>query len=974
MEFVSRVSPFLEKFTQLFAMKKLIIFSLVILSSFALSAQNGFIRGSVIDDSTGEELIGVTVMVSGTSKGAVTDFDGQFNISIEPGVYNIQVSFVSFQPITITGLEVKSGGVNLVNEIRLKESVEELEAVVVTAQATRTTEAALLTVKKKSANLLDGISSASFRKIGDNDAASAAKRITGVSIEGGRYVYVRGLGDRYTKTLLNGMDVPGLDPDRNTLQMDIFPTNVLDNIIVSKSFTADLPADFTGGLVNIETKDFPEMKTMNASFGLGYNPKMHFTSNYLSYDGGSTDFLGFDDGTRSLHISDDEVLLNGHANRPTSENGMLYAEQLRGFSKTLSAMKETSFMDYNLGFSTGNQITKGENTIGYNMAITYRNTTEFYKDVQYSRYGLASDDATNELELRELQTGSQGSNNVLLGGMAGIALKRDRSKYKLNILHLQSGETRAGIFDYIGNDEGSDFVGVQHNLEYSQRQLTNFFFGGEHRITDDWKLEWKTSPTISSITDPDIRFTRYQVERGEFLIGSGEAGFPQRIWRELNEFNIASRVDLTKSYEFNGNDAKLRFGIGNTIKSRDFGIRTFLINVPPSAGDLTGNPDELFYDENLYPNQSGNYYSADFNPVNANFYESTIQNNSFYISNEFSPLKRLKAIVGVRAEDYQQLYTGRNSDRELFTDLKVVDELKFFPSANLIYSLSENQNLRFSYSRTIARFSFKEASYAAIYDPLTGRTFLGSLNPAENGQGDVIWDGNIKSTLVDNLDLRWEAFQKRGQTVSVSLFYKSFQDAIEVVQSAVADNNFQPRNIGDASVLGTEIELRQSLGLFSPKLSPFMLSTNVTILNSRIDMNKEEYESRITNAREGQKVDDFRALQGQAPYIINAGIAYDGKDDGLEIGLYYNVQGATLVYTGIADRPDIYSVPFHSLNFTANRNFGKDEKFQISLKATNILGDKQEQIYKSYKNTGNDYFQSLNPGIRFSATLRYSIF
>ncbi|MFT6881263.1 MAG: hypothetical protein ACJAVY_000044, partial [Marinoscillum sp.] len=172
MEFVSRVSPFLEKFTQLFAMKKLIIFSLVILSSFALSAQNGFIRGSVIDDSTGEELIGVTVMVSGTSKGAVTDFDGQFNISIEPGVYNIQVSFVSFQPITITGLEVKSGGVNLVNEIRLKESVEELEAVVVTAQATRTTEAALLTVKKKSANLLDGISSASFRKIGDNDAAS----------------------------------------------------------------------------------------------------------------------------------------------------------------------------------------------------------------------------------------------------------------------------------------------------------------------------------------------------------------------------------------------------------------------------------------------------------------------------------------------------------------------------------------------------------------------------------------------------------------------------------------------------------------------------------------------------------------------------------------------------------------------------------------------------------------------------------
>ncbi|MEP0986199.1 TonB-dependent receptor [Ekhidna sp.] len=957
-------------------MKRLNFIILLWLMTISITAvgQNGTIRGTVIEEATGEPLYGVTVVIKGTTNGSITDFDGKFQIPATPGSYDIQASFVSFQTVTISGLEVKPNEVTLIDQIPLKEDVELLEEVVVTAEVIRTTEAALLTVKRKSPNLLDGISSASFRKIGDSDAAAAAKRITGVSIEGGKYVFVRGLGDRYTKTLLNGMDVPGLDPDRNTLQMDIFPTNVLNNIMVAKTFTPDLPADFTGGLVNIETKDLPDEKTMNMSLGLGFNPSMHFNSNNLTYNGGSTDFLGFDDGTRSLHINDDDVILNGQIYAPTSPLGQQYAAQLRGFNRTLGAERKTNFMDYNFGYSFGNQKETSLGSLGYNFALTYRKTSEFYEGAVFSRYGINDSDPSDlQLERREFQSGDYGVNNVLLGGMAGLALKRDKAKYRLNILRLQNGENKAGIFDYVGSDEGSDFVGIQHNLEYSQRALTNLLFAGDHYLKNDsWQLNWKVSPTLSSIKDPDIRFTRYQVERGEFQIGSGEAGFPRRIWRDLNEYNIASTVGVTKEHQLFGRDAKLKFGGGSTFKSRDFSIRTFSIIIGDDDG-LTGNPDELFYDENLYPEDGGNFYSADFVPRNINFFESSILNNAFYVSSEFSATENLKAIVGVRAEDYSQLYTGQNSQGLELKNEKVVDELNFFPSVNLIYSLTDRQNLRASYSRTTARFSFKEASFAEIFDPLTGRTFLGALSPARNGRNEVIWDGNIKSTLIDNFDLRWEIFQNGGQTISVSGFYKKFNDAIETVQSATADNNFQPRNLGDATVIGTELEIRQSLGKLTSALENFTVSGNFTYLKSEITMGKEEYESRLRNVRNGETLDRTRELQGQAPYLINVGFAYNKPESGLEAGLYYNVQGATLTYTGIADRPDVYSVPFNSVNLSVNKTFGQNDKYQLNMRVRNLLGDKRELVYKNF-GSSDQPFQTLDPGTRVSVTFRYSLF
>ena len=275
--------------------------AIFILSSAGFAqAQNGIIRGTIFEESTGEPLYGVSVLVKELSTGAVTDFDGKFEIQAAPGTYTLQVSYISYSSIELTSVLVTADEVNILNDILMKDEESELETVTVQAAAIRTTESALMSVKKNSPNVMDGITASTFRQVGDGDAASAVKRVTGVSIEGGKYVYVRGLGDRYTKTILNGMDVPGLDPDRNALQIDIFPTNVIDNIIISKSFTAELPADFTGGVVDIETKDFPEEKSAKLSISGGINPSMHFNNEYLSYEGGKTDWLGFDDGTRDI--------------------------------------------------------------------------------------------------------------------------------------------------------------------------------------------------------------------------------------------------------------------------------------------------------------------------------------------------------------------------------------------------------------------------------------------------------------------------------------------------------------------------------------------------------------------------------------------------------------------------------------------------------------------------------------------------
>jgi hypothetical protein len=948
----------------------LVLFQL--LTGFAF-AQNGTIRGAVYEESTGEPLFGVSVLIKELSTGAVTDFDGKFEIQVAPGTYTIQVSYISYTTFELTSVEVSSGEVNVLQDILMKEEASELETVTVQAAAIRTTESALMSVKRGAPNLLDGVSASTFRQIGDGDAASAVKRVTGVSIEGGKYVYVRGLGDRYTKTVLNGMDVPGLDPDRNTIQMDIFPTNVIDNIIVSKSFTSDLPADFTGGVVDIETKDFPEEKTMKLGISGGVNPSMHFNKNYITYEGGKTDWLGFDDGTRAIPTGGrtDIPLYGQVVGNPNSPAGLEYQQILGDFNKTLGGTRQSSLMDFGLSFSLGNQIARPKVTWGYNAAVTYKNETEYYQGAEFNLYGKPIGETETELEPLERQRGDYGVNNVLLGGMAGIALKTNASKYKLNFLHLQNGESKAGIFDFVNTNLGANFEAKQYNLEYSQRALTSILLSGTHFINGrDWELSWKIAPTLSTIDDPDIRFTRFRQPTNNV---STEVGLPARIWRSLQEENLNGKGDITRNLSLWNRDAKLKFGGSYSFKHRLFNIQSF--QFPTGDTELTGDPNQILDEENLFSadNRNGVRYNPDFIPTNPNEYEAYATTMGGYASMELNPAEKLKAVVGLRVEQFNQYYTGTNQTGDIVFDLvEMLDDLDFFPTVNLIYNLKENQNLRLSATRTTARPSFKELSYAEILDPISGRTFIGGLyQETTNGGSEVLWDGNLTSTRINNFDLRWELFQQRGEMFSVSAFYKTFDRPIEMVQFLADPGTFQPRNVGNGSVAGLEFEFRKSLKFITPSLENFAWNTNVTITESQIKMSESELRSRTNSAKEGEVIDDTRQMAGQAPFIINTGLSFNNFATGLEAGLFYNVQGPTLTYVGFGNRTDTFSVPFHSLNFNLNKSFGADERIQAGLGVQNILNQKRETVFKAYE-AQDQIFTSLAPGTKINFNVAFS--
>jgi TonB-dependent receptor len=957
-----------------------ILLTLITVASFA---QGGKIRGRIIEKTTAEAAIGATVKVLETNKAMFTDLDGTFSFDVAPGTYIIEIGYIGFKTTKISEITIKANETKVLDDILLEEDNKMLEEIVVRASLLRTTEEALNMIRKKSNVMLDGISAAKIRQIGDNTAVEAAKRITGVSIEGGKYVYIRGLGDRYSKTTLNNVDIPGLDPDMNTVQMDIFPTNLIDNIVVSKNFTAEQSADFTGGLLNVETKDFPERKLFAVSVSGGFNPSMHFNPNALSYKGGKTDWLGYDDGTRALPA------LANNAAIPTPISGSSDGEVnsfVRSFNPTLAAKRQRNTMNHGLNISAGDQLDIFKNSgrnlkLGYIFSLSYKSDQRYYDDVTYGEYQRFIDPTVNELRYATIQQGEFSENNVLIGSLGGIAIKSAKSKIRLTAMRLQNGESRAGKFNIKNSDAAvgqSGYFATSDNLEYNQRSLTNILLNGVHRFGDNkWQIDWKLSPTFSTSYDPDIRKTAFTVTDTKTSFNAGAGGNPSRIWRYLNEVNYTAKFDVDRNYTFKGNDARLKFGFSHLYKQRDYEIKFFDVQFFGRQSWDSADPSQVLSPQNIYPSGTNNiYYQSGNNNPNPNQYNSDINNTGVYASNEMSLNNKLKTVLGVRVERYVQRHTGRDQkfasgDVENGKNLvneEVINSINLFPSVNFIYQLDEKTNVRLSYTKTIARPSFKELSFAQIIDPITNRIFNGSLfqYPA--------WNGNLKETNIDNIDLRLEKYLEGGQLISASVFYKHFLNPIELVRipEQQTSSEFQPRNVGNGRILGLEFEFNHTLGFVSERLSNFAVNGNFTYLQSEITMSNVEFLARKNFEKTDQVVSNKRQMAGQSPFVINAGLTYNNVDKAVNVGLFYNVKGSTLTVVGIGLSPDVYSVPFNSLNFSFNKKIGTDDRFSVDVKATNLLNDKMEVNYKSFE-TKDATFSSISPGRTLSLGLSYRL-
>lgn len=968
-------------------MKSILTFALVFGIALAASAQASYIRGSVVDGSTGESIIGAAVKIQGTTVVGMTDLDGNFSIKTAPGTYSVAIAYFTFKTKTITGVEVKFGDAASLGTVVLEsEDNFKLEEVVITAEATRNSESALLTLKKKSMVIMDGISSAKIGLTGDATAVEAAKRVTGVSIEGGKYVFVRGLGDRYSKATLNGMDIPGLDPDKNTIQMDIFPTDLISNIIVSKAFTADMPADFTGGLLNIETKAFPERKIFTINASGGYTPSMHFRSDYLTYRGSATDLLGFDGGSRRLPAGANANIIP----TPTSGLGSQATNDfVNSFNKTLGAREAFVPMDFSIGLSMGNQWDakkanrQGEiPKLGYNFSATYKSVFNNYRDVFYGEYQRFADPSQTELRYATTQEGAMGEHNVLVGFLGGFAKKTSTRKFRMTLMHLQNGEKRAGQFLVLNDGAAvgqSGYIARSNNLEYNQRSLTNLLVNGTRVWNDaNEQLDWRFAPSLSISNDPDIRRTAYTFDPVTTSFAAGAGGNPSRIWRSLSEINLPLRVDYTKKFLFNRAPAKLQYGASNTFKYRDYEILFYdmqFFGLQP-RWQAPYDPNSVLDPSTIFGNGQGGtiYYQSGNRTPNPNKYQSNLNTAAAYLSTEIAFSLRLKAVLGLRAEHFIQRHTGRDqayasgnviSGRNLDNEV-VLNSLDLFPSANVIYSVNENTNLRLVATRTIARPSFKELSFAQILDPLTNRIFNGSFFPYAS------WDGNLVETRITNADLRWERFFKDGQIFSVSGFYKQFENPIELVRIAEQQTSteFQPRNVGTGTMFGAEIEWNKNFAFISTKLRPLSFNGNITLIQSQITMTTQEFNDRKAFERVGETIVNTRQMAGQSPYVLNGGLMYTSAQN--NFGIFYNVKGSTLQIVGLGLFPDVYTMPFHSLNASFNRTVGKDDRGSLKFRVSNLLGDDVLSVYKSFQ-AQDQVFSRLVPGMSFSMGYSYKL-
>ena len=931
-----------------------------LLFSYIVLGQIG-ITGTVIDGDFNEPLPFANILVQETGTGVTSDFDGKYSFELPAGIYSIQFSFVGYETKIITEIEV-GGDEYIITDVVLNSAAEGLEEVVVTVEARRNTEASVLEIQRKSASLLDGISAQAFKKIGASNIAAAVKSVPGVSVQGGKYVYVRGLGDRYSKSILNGVDIPGLDPDRNTIQMDLFPTSMLSNVLVIKSARADLPADFTGGVIDIITKDFPSKEEFSISLNTAYNPDMHFNDNYLSYTGGSTDFLGFDDGSRKNTIANSFLGNTFDPRLNPSESGLGLVKRISNqFNPQMAPQISNSGMNFGFGVTYGNQFNfENGHSFGVLGSISYKNQQTVYEDTQDNIYNFNPIKSEFSFEENRIQSGTIGGQNIIASGLFGLTYKTTTSKYKFNGLHIQNGQSTSGSFRQL--TRFSDFIDFnKFNLEYNERSISNGMLSGLNNFEEsNLKLEWTLSGTLAKVHDKDVRNTTFQDEEG--IYSFQENTEPKRIWRTLDENNLVAKIDFTKRLEFLSSDAVLKFGLFGSRKERDFSIAQYSVSSNFTSeidwDNYGGDPNQLFNPVNLIgPN---NYEGTYINPQttirqDANIFNAKQQNFAGYISNEFNFSERLKSIIGLRFENYQVFYTGENSQLgQVYDNENIINKNNVFPSLNFIYSLKENQNLRLAYSLTTARPSFKEASIAEIYDPLSNLFFIGNIN--------------IKPTYIDNFDIRYEAYGENAQLFAVSGFYKSLTDPIEIGFVAASTSNYKPLNLENANVVGLELELRKNLSGWFSSLTNWNLNLNGSYIISDEKFSEDELKLRQLGLRDGQELGDSRPLQGQSPYLINAGIEYNNQEKGIQGGLFFNVQGKTLQVVGDGFYPDVYTMPFNNLNFNLIKQLKKNRT--LTFKVTNILDDARESQFIGF-NEESEYFSLRNIGRTFS--LNYAV-
>ncbi len=841
----------------------------------------------------------------GKTRSALTDQRGRYKLFLPPGRYTLRSFYDLYHGAEWRDIAVKRGKFRKINFVLdpITEEDAGVEEQEVVYRADTATEAAQLNIRKETVSIQDTISKEEISRAGDSSAKTAVKRVVGVTIDEEGRIIIRGLGSRYNRVLMNNVEIPGVDPDIPAVKLDIFPTEIVSSLGVVKTPRADLPGNFAGGLMMVETANYPREFKLKASVSLGYNSLTTF-KNRPDYDGGKLDWLGFDDGTRAFPKEIGKNRLDVGDAYPTSES---VDEAAKAFSGTWNPTKKRSLPGFGLKVALGDTIDLKKNKrFGYQAAVVYAASdvrrTGFNRQYNFTDEGKATTD-------RENFDFEAGSLDVLWGtfGTAYLALNPDN---ELSITSFFSRKMRDRTLLQLGDREDNAILTTKNAFDFTARSIFFNQLSGDHRNIGDTRLRWRWTGYVSTgkREQPDRREVQQQVETQQIPRAL-------RFWIDLDQIFVGAKTDLRfplwqQAYAAVG--GQVDYG------KRDFLNRRFEYrNVTNEV--LLGDPEVV-----LGPVGLGTVSSVDENTSENDSYEADQKLYTGFVQLESPITDWLKTLVGVRLEVFDQFIESKDpfaepnpppltpeEREERVTDRTDID---FLPSLNTSFQLNEEMFIRVAYGMSVVRPAIRELAPFVFVDFLRGWNIRGNAG--------------LERTRIQNAEVRYEWYLGESDLFAATGFFKYFKDPIEfVVLSANGDASYQ--NADKAWLAGGELELRFWLGRITPAFTRLYLQGNVAIMGSQTTLLEDE-------TRTGK---NQRRLYNQSPYVTNLSLRFDDPDSGVNVALVYNSFGPRIVEVGISSGdvtfPNVFQQPQHLLDLVAS--WQPREHWKLNFKWRNIL-------------------------------------
>ncbi len=938
-------------------MKKLVLsFNLMLCISFYAFSNTGSVTGTITDQETGEALIGSAVVLQGTTVGAITDASGNFTIkNIDEGTYNLVISSVSYDQ-QIIRIEVTAGQATSVN-IMLKPQTKNLEEVVVTKTRRTDSDLSLMTSLKASDMIVSGISAQQISKTQDKDAAEVIRRVPGITISDGKFVIVRGLVERYNSVLLNGASAPSFEADKRAFSFDAIPSSMISNILIFKSPAPELPADFAGAAIDIITRNNADKNEFSFSYTTGYRTNTTFNNDFQVYKGGSTDWLGLDDGTRDyssqVPSTNDFKELYTWNDMDEYNNDMA---QVIDISKSINKIWKTEnkapIPDQGLSMNLIRRFTLGKVSLGNITSVNYKNESNFTSILRREYFNV--DTISYRFNYNDLKSKKSTSIGLIHNWLI-IYGRNQKFEFRnlMNIMGESTVSNRSG--DYVYNSESAKIT----NLRYTSRFMYSGQVSGKQRLSSDGSsnLDWVIGYSRVNNSEPDNRRVKYSRD-----IDSLNAPYLFNIDREVNINNggrlstdlyeniLNGRIDYKQDFFIFSSERpwSLKAGAFQEIKERYYTAR--LIGLVAPRGTQYLNLDrqlpieEIVADENFY------YIPDNSRETGIAYKEGSQVKNNYNASGTLTagylglkvPITRFFDLYsGVRLENVERRISGFYEEQTGNDTLDIVrDTLNLFPSLNLTFNITEKHLVRFSYGKTINRPEFREMSNT-VYEDF-------DLVAIVHGNPD------LKDAYIYNYDLRYEWYPTAGEILSLAAFYKEFENPIEMFQIPAGTGfDYKPFNTEKAHSLGLELDIRKII--IDRENHNMTLVFNTSVISSKISTG-------LPTAREHERI-----MQGQSPYIINLGTYYQNLVHGFNFNLTYNRIGKRIVYAGTIDNPHTWELPRNLLDLSVSKTMGK--YFEIRFGIKDILGELISHV--QYHSTGGEKIEA--PSNMYLPNTKYSL-